>query len=97
MSAADGRFSAPIAASCADAAFSRAENALVIALLTSGFSSRSDASLPSASSLWRETPVAQARAVFVGQFSNSLSNAYVADGTVGGEGIPGSTSSTGRG
>ena len=55
MSAADGRFSAPIAASCADAAFSRAENALVIALLTSWFSSSSDASLPSASSLWRET------------------------------------------
>ena len=53
MSAADGMLSAPIAASCAWTARSRASNARVIAPLTSGFSSRSWASLPSASSLWR--------------------------------------------
>ena len=85
MSAADGRLSAPIAASCALTAFSRAENARVIALLISGFSSRSEASLPSASSLWRDKPLAQALAVLVNHRPNSLSNVYVADGTVGAE------------
>ena len=42
MSAADGMFSAPIATSCAWAAFSRASNARPIAPVSSGFSSRSD-------------------------------------------------------
>ena len=53
MSAADGMFSAPIAASCAWTARSRAPNAREIAELTIGFSSRSWASLPIASSLER--------------------------------------------
>ena len=49
-SAAEGRLRAPIATSCAWAAFSRASNARVSAPLTSGFSRRSWASLPRASS-----------------------------------------------
>ena len=53
MSAADGMLSAPIAASWAWTARSRASKAREIAPLTSGFSSRSWASLPSASSLER--------------------------------------------
>ena len=50
-SPADGRLSAPIATSCACAAFSRASNARDSALLTKGLSSSSWASLPRASSL----------------------------------------------
>ncbi len=53
MSAADGMFSAPIAASWACTAFSRAPKAREIAELTIEFSSRSCASLPIASSLER--------------------------------------------
>ena len=53
MSAAEGRFSAPIATSCAWAAFFCASSARVIAPLSSGFSSRSWASLPIVSSPWR--------------------------------------------
>jgi uridine phosphorylase len=53
MSAAEGMLSAPIAASCAWTARSRASNAREIAPLTNWFSSRSWAILPSASSLWR--------------------------------------------
>ena len=51
MSAADGMFSAPIATSCACAAFSRASNARPIAPVSSGFSSRSDSALPRRSSV----------------------------------------------
>ena len=53
MSAAEGMFSAPIAASWACTARSRASKAREIALLTNWFSSRSWAILPSASSLER--------------------------------------------
>ena len=53
-SPADGRLRAPIATSCACAAFSRASNARESALLTNGLSSSSWASLPRASSLCRE-------------------------------------------
>ncbi len=46
MSAAEGMFSAPIATSCAWAAFSRASNARPIAPVNSGFSSSSESALP---------------------------------------------------
>ena len=51
MSAAEGMFRAPIATSCAWAAFSRASNARPIAPVSRGFSSRSDSALPSRSSV----------------------------------------------
>ena len=54
MSAAEGRFSAPIAASCAWTAFSRASKARAIAALMTGFEISSSAILPSASSPCRE-------------------------------------------
>ena len=50
MSAADGMFSAPKATSWAAAAFSRASKARAMAPLTKGFSSRSCAKRPRASS-----------------------------------------------
>ena len=55
MSAADGRLSAPIAASCAWTAFSRASKARAIAALMTGLEISSSAILPSASSPWRES------------------------------------------
>ncbi len=54
-SLADGRFSAPIATSCARIARSRVSNAADSAPDTTGFSSSSCASLPIASSPWRVT------------------------------------------
>ena len=51
MSAAEGMLSAPIATSCAWAAFSRASNARPIAPVSSGFSSRSESAFPSRSSV----------------------------------------------
>ena len=55
MSAAEGRLSAPMAASCAWTAFSRASKARAIAAFTTGFEISSSAILPSASSPWRES------------------------------------------
>ena len=53
-SAADGMFSAPIAASWAATAVSRASKARAMAACTTGFATISSATLPSASSPWRE-------------------------------------------
>ena len=54
MSAADGMPSAPMAASCACAALSRASNARASAALTTGFATSSSATLPRASSPCRD-------------------------------------------
>ena len=54
MSAAEGIPSAPIAASCAWTAFSRASKARASAALITGFATSSSATLPRASSPWRE-------------------------------------------
>jgi hypothetical protein len=55
MSAAEGRLRAPMAATCAWTAFSRASNARAIAALSTGFEISSSTILPSASSPCRES------------------------------------------
>ena len=72
MSAADGMLSAPIAASCAWTAFSRASKAPVSARLTTGLAISSSAILPSASSPCRESAVDEGLVLLASAIAGSV-------------------------